>query len=258
YPWSIASGSLPAGLNISGGTISGTPTAAGTSNFTLKVADSASKSDTAALSLTISPPGLNLTTSSLPAGTVGTAYSQPLNATGGTPPYSWSIVSGSLPAGLNISGGTISGTPTAAGTDRFTVKVADTASQSTTGALSLTINPPGLNLTTSSLPAGSVGTAYSQALNAGGGTPPYSWSIASGSLPAGLNISGGTISGTPTAAGTSNFTLKVADSASQSTTAALSLTINPPGLNLTTSSLPAGTVGTAYSQALNATGGTDR
>src|SRR3954453_14642813 len=112
----MASGSLPSGLSLAAGKISGTPGAAGSSNFTVKVTDSASQSDSAALTLTISPPAVVISTSSLPAGTVGVAYSQTLGASGGTPPYSWSMASGSLPAGLNISGGTISGTPTAAGT----------------------------------------------------------------------------------------------------------------------------------------------
>jgi outer membrane protein OmpA-like peptidoglycan-associated protein len=70
---------------------------------------------------------------------------------------------------------------------------------------------------TDSLPAGTIGTAYSQALEAGGGVTPYSnWQVASGSLPAGLTLapSTGLISGTPTATGTSSFTLTVTDSAS--------------------------------------------
>ena len=70
-------------------------------------------------------------------------------------------------------------------------------------------------ITTSSLPAGTVGVAYSQALGASGGTPPYTWSVASGSLPAGLSLAaGGTISGTPGTAGSSSFTVRVTDSAS--------------------------------------------
>src|ERR1019366_7192677 len=124
----------------------------------------------------------------------------------------------------------------------------DSASASATAALSITVNSPALGITTASLPVGTVGAAYSQALGATGGSPPYSWAVASGTLPAGLSLAaGGTISGTPGAAGPSNFTVRVTDSASASATAALSLTINPPALGITTSSLPAGTVGVAYS-----------
>src|ERR1035437_6047437 len=99
-----------------------------------------------------------------------------------------------------------------------------------------------LQITTSSLPAGTVGVAYSQALSASGGSPPYSWAVASGALPAGLSLSaGGPLSGTPGTAGSSGFTVRVRDSAAASATAALSLTINPPALRITTTSLPAGT-----------------
>ena len=70
-----------------------------------------------------------------------------------------------------------------------------------------------LRITTSQLPAAKVGTAYSTRLAASGGVPPYSWKIALGSLPAGLTLShSGSISGTPTATGTSSFRVRVSDS----------------------------------------------
>src|SRR5450756_1044673 len=257
--WGISQGTLPQGLSLaaSTGVISGTPSTPGTAAFTVRLADSGGGSATKALSLTINPPALGITTSTLPAGTVGVAYSQALGASGGTPPYTWSVASGSLPAGLSLAaGGTISGTPGTAGSSSFTVRVTDSASASATAALSLTVNPTALGITTSSLPAGTVGVAYAQALGASGGTPPYTWSVASGSLPAGLSLAaGGTISGTPGTAGSSSFTVRVTDSASASATAALSLAINAPALGITTSSLPAGTVGVAYSQLLGASGG---
>jgi len=84
------------------------------------------------------PPPLEITTTSLPDGTVGVAYSQTLAATGGTTPYTWSRVGGSLPGGLSLSeGGVISGTPTAEGDFNFTVKVTDANSQTDTQALSI-------------------------------------------------------------------------------------------------------------------------
>ena len=83
--------------------------------------------------------------------------------------------------------------------------------------------------TTSPLPGGTQGAAYNQTLTAGGGTPPYSWTLVSGSsLPAGLTLSaGGVISGTPTGTGTTNFTVQVRDSSStvQTAQATLSITI---------------------------------
>jgi hypothetical protein len=84
----------------------------------------------------------SITTSSLPAGTVSSAYSQTLAATGGASPYTWSISSGSLPAGLSLAAatGVISGTPTAAGTATVTVKVTDSASNTATASLSITVD----------------------------------------------------------------------------------------------------------------------
>ena len=203
YTWSITGGSLPQGLSLSAGQISGTPSSPGMANFTVKVVDKNSVSDTQNLSINISTAPVSITTSSLPAGKVGTAYSQTLLASGGTGTYTWSIASGSLPAGLNLSGsGQIAGTPTVAGNANFTVKVSDAGSGSAMRALSINVAANPVSITTSSLPDGQVGVAYSQALQASGGTGTYSWSIASGSLPAGLNLSSsGQISGTPTAAG---------------------------------------------------------
>src|SRR4029079_2963375 len=104
----------------------GTPTATGTSNFTVQVKDSSGTTANKALSITIAAPALTVSTSSLPNGTVGAAYGQTLSATGGTGGYSWSVTNGSLPAGLSLAAdGTISGTPTATGPSNFTVQVKD-------------------------------------------------------------------------------------------------------------------------------------
>src|ERR1700687_4880277 len=170
----------------------------------------------------------SITTSSLPSGTQNVAYSAPLAAPGGTTPYTWSVATGTLPAGLTIASGTgvISGTPTVAGTSNFTVRVTDTNSLTATQALSLAVAAP-LTVTTTSLPGGTQNVAYSATLAATGGTTPYTWSIATGTLPAGLTIASGTgvISGTPTVAGTSNFTVRVTDTNSLTTTKNLRLTI---------------------------------
>src|ERR1051326_2084891 len=257
--WSTTTGSLPAGLSLTqGGTITGTPTAAGTGNFTVQVKDSSNATDTQALSITIAPPPLTITTSSLPAGTVGVAYSQTLTASGGSGGYTWSRSAGALPAGLSLAAsGTISGTPTTAGTGNFTAQVKDSSNATDTQTLSITIAKPPLIVTTSSLPTGTVGSAYNQTLSASGGTGGNAWSISTGSLPAGLSLSAsGTISGTPTAAGTSNFTVQVKDSANATASQALTIIIAPPQLTVTSSSLPTGTVGTPYSQTLSSSGGT--
>ena len=220
----------------------------------------AAQSTSAPSSTTAASADLVITTTSLPNGQIGVAYSQTLAATGGATPYTWSVYSGSLPPGLTLgsSTGVISGTPTTSGTSNFTVRVTDSQGTPDTDDQALSITRPAdLTITTTSLNDGQVGVAYSQTLAASGGTTPYSWSVSAGSLPAGLSMStGGVISGTPTATGTANFTARVADSQSpaDSATKALSIRIYND-LNITTTSLPAGTVGAAYSQTLAVTGG---
>ena len=238
YTWSISVGTLPAGLNLNSttGVISGTPTAAGTVNFTVMATDSATPAATAikALSITVATtPALTVTTASLPGAVTGTAYSQTLAGSGGTTPYTWSVSVGTLPAGLSLNSttGVISGTPTATGTVNFTVMATDSATPAATAtkALSITVTTTAaaLTVTTASLPGATTGTAYSQTLAASGGTPPYTWSVSTGTLPAGLglNATTGVISGTPTAAGTVNFTVMATDSATPAATATKALSI---------------------------------
>lgn len=241
YSWSITAGSLPAGLSLgaSTGEISGAPTASGTSNFTVQVTDSAPTpvSATQSLSITIAN-RLIMTTTLLPNGSVNVAYSTTLQANGGTKPYSWSITTGSLPAGLSLdaSTGVISGTPTTSKNYSFTVQVSDASTQTATRQLSITIEPA-LTITTASLADGTVNVAYSNTVEAAYGTLPVTWDISSGTLPAGLTLGAdsGDISGSPTVAGTSNFTVMVTDSSTppQTATQQLSITINSVGANNT-------------------------
>jgi Putative Ig domain len=166
---------------------------------------------------------------------VVTPSSNNLAAVGGVTPYTWTVTTGALPPGLNLSnGGQIGGQPTATGTFNFTVQVADSANGTATASLSILVNaaaPLSVNSNSSSLPQGTINQAYPATnLSASGGIQPYSWSITSGVLPVGLTLSGtGQISGTPTASGTFNFTVKVADSnapTANTATANLTLTVN--------------------------------
>ena len=255
YSWTLTSGTLPAGLNLSSaGLVSGTPTTAGSSTFIVQVTDGSSRTATRALTLLVST-SLSVTTTTLPGGTVGSSYSEQLSATGGATPYSWTVSSGSLPAGLSLSSaGVISGTPTAAGSPTFTVRVTDAASRTATQALTLTISSS-LAISTTTVPAGVVGAAYSQQLVAAGGTTPYTWTVSSGAPPPGLTLgSNGVLSGTPTTAGSVAFTVRVTDAASRTDTQALTLTVGST-LSIATLTLPDGVVGASYSQQVSATGG---
>lgn len=255
YTWSVVSGALPGGLALSGSTISGTPTTAGTFGFTIRATDAGSQAANQALSIIIRP-ALTITTgAALPNAISGVAYSTSLGASGGASPYTWSVVSGSLPPGLTLSGGSITGTPSAAGSYNFTAQVNDSESNSAQKAFSLAVLAP-LTVTTSSLPAGMVAKTYSAPLNASGGTAPYTWSVASGSLPPGLTLSGNTIGGTPSQAGTFGFTLQASDAGSQSASRTFSIVI-APALTITSSTpLPGAATGAPYAVSLNATGGT--
>ena len=187
--------------------------------------------------------------------------------TGGTSPYTWTVTPATLPAGLslNSSTGVISGMPTGGGSGQFTFKVTDAAGQSVSSqSITFTVAaPPALTVTTATLPAAVMGTAYSQTLQAAGGVTPYTWSVPPGTLPAGLtlNSSTGVISGTPTGlvTGTIPFTVTVTDVETPThatTPAALSIAVSAPTLSVTTSSLPGGTMGNPYSQTqLTAKGG---
>jgi large repetitive protein len=234
YSWLLAVGPLPPGLALNNGIISGTPLGPlGTTTFTLQVTDSSpppALTTQKAFSINIALT-LTITTLTLPGGTVGVPYSQTLAGSGGTPPYTWSVTSGGLPAGLqlNASTGVISGTPTATTGPNilFTVTLTDSAGLTQQQQLSIAIAAPLANTTATALSATS-GIAFSQTLTATGGTPPYTWSITSGTLPAGLQLSNGVISGTPTAAGTSNITLQVTDSQQHTAAAAISIAVSPP------------------------------
>jgi len=237
YTWAVTNGTLPAGLTLAGatGVISGTPTTAATSSFTVTVTDAASPQGTASATLSITISAMTISTTTLQGATVGNAYSQTLAVVGGTAPYAWSVTVGTLPAGLTLDGATgiISGTPTTVGTSTFTVSVSDSSvpANTATQQLSIVVAAVGspLTITSTTVPAATFGTAYSQTLAATGGTAPYTWSLSAGVLPRGVTLSAaGVISGTPLANGTFNFTAMVTDSAVPANTAtqALTLTVN--------------------------------
>jgi hypothetical protein len=234
YTW--ATDTLPAdlSLNPANGVIFGTPSTAATTNFTATVQNPGPPMQTASrgLSIRIADP-LVISTTSLPDGQAGAVYSQTLSATGGTGTKSWALAMGSnpLPTGLTLSaGGTLSGTPVNGGTFTFTVMVSDQTNpaQSDTQGLSLTIAAAPLVISTTSLPNAVLNGSYNQTLAATGGTLPFNWTVAAGTLPTGLslNASTGAITGTPTVANTFNFTVQVEDADTTTDTQDLSIIVS--------------------------------
>ncbi len=257
------------GLSISNaGVISCTPTASGTFSYSVTVKDNAGNVGTLNCSVTIAPPPLTAACVTATTGQVGVAYYSQIVASGGTAPYTFALASGSLPGGLtlNPTSGVISGTPTTAGPFSFAVKVTDstggTALTFTTSGCGITIAPPPLTALCVTATTGQVGVAYSSAIVANGGTAPYTFTIASGSLPGGLtlNPSTGMISGTPTTAGPFSFSVLVTDSTSGGaltyTTAGCGIAIAPRPLIAACVAQTTGQVGVAYSSSITANGGT--
>jgi hypothetical protein len=238
--WSITAGALPSGMSLgpNSGTVAGTPTTAGNYNFTVKVTDSLGNFGTQAFTLKVliflsdsAPPTINTT---LPPATAGIAYSNTIQTTGGTGMLTWSITAGALPPGLSLSQlGVVSGTPTTADNYSFTVQVTDSASPANVASQAFTLkvlifesdsNAPAV---TTNLPAGTVGSPYSNTIDEDGGTGTLTWSITAGALPPGLSLSQlGVVSGTPTAPGNYNFTVQVTDSASPPNVATLAFMLS--------------------------------
>jgi hypothetical protein len=241
--WVIAGGTLPNGLTLAAatGVLAGTPTGSGTSNFSVRVTDSANTQAVAAyqIQVTALPPLTITTPSPLPQGTVGTAYSQVLAASGGSGAASgWTIALGSLPPGLLISSptGTISGTPTTPGDYAFTVQVQDAVPNTATRSYQLSIVPAPVPLAISNaspLPNANQNADYSVDFDAVGGSGIYTaFAVDGGMLPAGLTLASATgmLSGKPTEAGSFNFSLRVTDNtgAMASKAFALSVIAVPP------------------------------
>ena len=231
YTYAVTGGTLPAGLTFVGNVLSGNPTtvtASGTFTITATSAPGGcTGTSTYTFNVVANPvcltPVVLTPVSSSPTYTVGTAVNTPLNASGGptgTPTYTYSISAGTLPAGLTLTNGFIIGTPTtatpASPTSTFTIMATSNPS-GCTGTSTYTYNVLAAPACTavivtpvSSFPTYTAGTAIPIIiLSATGGVPSttYTYSISAGALPAGVNLSGNSIFGTPSVASTGSFTV---------------------------------------------------
>ncbi|HSE98694.1 MAG TPA: putative Ig domain-containing protein [Blastocatellia bacterium] len=234
YLWSMPSGSLPAGisLNPNTGMVSGNPIVAGAFSITIQVTDSALRATQKNITVAVSGPPPEVTTSVLPSSMTGVTFSFQLSANGGTPPYRWAVSAGSLPLGISLdrNNGILAGTPLVSGSFAFTVDLTDTESRTARRSLSLTVIARPLAIEFAEAVEVLKGAPFHFQANALGGAPPYTWSMASGSLPSGLalNTSTGTITGTPSASGTFSLTISVRDHSSQTASKGLSIRVIDP------------------------------
>ncbi len=169
-------------------------------------------------------PTITLAPATLPPGTVAVAYSQTIAGSGGTAPYTFGVTVGALPAGLTLTAaGVLAGTPTTVGISTFTIRGTDANGCFATLGYTIVIAAapvppavcPPITLAPSTLANATVGVVWSQTLAGSGGTAPYSFGVTGGALPAGLTLTMagtlGLLTGTPTVAGTSTFTIRGTD-----------------------------------------------
>ncbi|GHG78334.1 putative Ig domain-containing protein [Comamonas sp. JC664] len=226
--WTAVEGALPAGLRLdSQGVVSGVFSNTGTFSITVSVQDATGTTDRRALEVSaFALP--DIAGGTLAPAAPSVAYAATLTATGGRPPLSFRVTSGSLPAGLRLEGDTVLGTPGTPSTTSFTVEVQDTNGRAASGTFHITVEG-GLGISPQSLPDAYTATTYRQSLTAMNGRAPFAWSLASGTLPAGIRLTAaGTLEGTPSTVGTSTFSLRVTDADARAATRSLSITVYRP------------------------------
>jgi hypothetical protein len=256
YAWDI--NALPEGLTLQHGTgmITGTPIRRESVGSYATVTDTAGHSALKAIGIrVVGPPSVR--TALLLNGVVGAPYSQVLEANEGLTPYRWTIVDGSLAPGLVLDGsrGVISGTPSALGEFGFTINLQDREGREARRSYQISAKPS-FSVSTRDLLKAIIGVAYRQQLTATGGTSPYHWSIAAGSLPAGLVLApeSGEITGIPTRGGVFTILTQAQDSSGRMAPEAFSIEVVEPVRNAT-EHFPVGVIGKPYMLGFAATGG---
>ncbi len=258
--YAVTTGALPTGVTLTtAGVLSGTPTVTGTFPFTVTATDANGCTGTRALTLVVECPVITVSPASLSNATAGAAYGPvTLTQTGGVGAVTYAVTTGALPTGVTLTtAGVLSGTPTVTGTFDITVTATDANGCTGTRAYTLVVECPVITVTPATLPGGTTGIAYSQSVGSTGGVGASTYTIGLGALPSGLLLDGatGAITGTPTAAGTFNFTVVATDGNGCTGSQAYTVVIVCPTITVGPGALANGTVGTAYGQTVLGAGG---
>lgn len=201
------------------------------------------------ISITGGATAITITTTSLPAASVGVNYNQQLLQSGASAPY-WYLAGGNLPQGLSLSSsGVISGVPSVAGTASFTVYCEQSPLTTGSATLNLTVNQGGGTITISpaSLPEAVVGVPFDVQLSASGGTGPYAFQVISGAPSWMTPNSSGHLTGTPNEAGSHTLMISVFDSIGGNVTTSYPLVVTAPTSLMLAPTVPAAVTGRPYS-----------
>ena len=217
--YAVNSGRLPDGLKLeSDGRVTGTATGYGTRTVEIAAKDSLGQKALRSYEILTKTPPAVIATTALPGAVSGAPYTAKLEASGAVTPYTWTLVGGTLPAGLRLTGDTITGTPTTIGAATVTVKVRGVDGNEATRAFTVAVDAAPLAIGTTTLPQGKADVAYSQTLSATGGRGDHMWSATN--VPAGLTVSAaGVVSGTPTGPSTAPLSVTVKDADGRTKTA---------------------------------------
>ena len=251
--WTVVSGGIP-GMTLVDpfvGLYVGTPQEAGTFTLTIQATDDTGRrgEQTATLTVVSTTGPLTIDNTTLPPATTGVAYDEPLSASGGRPPYTWTAID-EVPDGLTLDPeGTpatrLSGFPSRPAFFSFVVEVRDSNGATATAEVRLRVDARRLTIVSETLPEGIETASYRAIVTAGGGTGAYAWRVAEGQLPPGLQLTpAGTpsteIAGIPTAPGRFRFTLEVEDLAGTTVRRDFELVVDdvPVALTLVSSPIP--------------------
>jgi hypothetical protein len=241
-------GSLPTGMTLSsGGLLSGTPTKTGTFSFTVTATDSDGCTGTNTASITVNCPAISVGVPAMSAGTAGVAYSAvTFTQTSGVGATTFTET-GALPTGMSLStGGVLSGTPTQTGSFPISVTATDSNLCTGTAAATVIINCPAIPVSPATIPSGTAGVPYTASFSETGGVGTVVFTE-SGTLPAGVTLSGAVLSGTPTQTGSFPISVTATDKNGCTGSASYTLVINCPTLNVSPAGVPQGTAGVVYS-----------